>query len=238
MKSLSYFFTIATLASLITAPALCADSDDTTSDNSLRVPRPTTQNEQASAAKIQAPKGQTAESKTPLKGQTAASKTSPNGQTATSQNPPKGNWLSNKYVPSKELMNIPVMKVEDKPKSKGVGLGMLGMYALCPENDSPCYITNVFSNSDLVQYGVTSGDLLVKINGVSPFEYMNSMHPTQPGAMVELTVEQNGLAKTISAKLNEMQTFTPFLGSYATWATSHISFLSTHRQEYQRCGLF
>jgi len=133
----------------------------------------------------------------------------------------------------------PLLSVQDTHKSNREGLGLLGMYALCADNARiPYYITNVFPPSELNQCGVESGDLLTRINGVSPFEYMHSIHPITPGATIILTFEHNGIPKTVSAKLQEMQTFTPFFESYAQWAVGHITFLKDHQGQYRSCGLF
>ncbi len=133
----------------------------------------------------------------------------------------------------------PLLTVQDMHHSKQEGLGLLGMYALCADNSRiPYYITNVFPPSELTQCGVESGDLLTRINGVSPFDYMHSIHPIKPGALITLTFEHHGIPKVVSAKLQDMRTFTPFFESYSHWATSHISFLQEHQGQYHSCGLF
>ncbi|CAN5308221.1 hypothetical protein BH10CYA1_BH10CYA1_63130 [soil metagenome] len=141
-------------------------------------------------------------------------------------------------VKSPDRLNIPVMTVKDVQQNSREGLGLLGMYALCPDDASPCYITNVFPTSELNQFGIESGDLLTKLNGVSPFDYMHSTHPIKPGASVNLTVNKHGIPKTLSVTLLDIRMFTPFFKSYSQWATSHISFLQGHQGQYHSCGLF
>ncbi len=133
----------------------------------------------------------------------------------------------------------PLLTVQDSHHTNQEGLGLLGMYALCTDvAGTPYYITNVFPTSELKQYGVESGDFLTRINNASPFEYMHSVHPIKPGATITLTFEHHGIPKTVSARLMNFQTFTPFLESYSQWATSHISFLTEHQGQYHSCGLF
>jgi hypothetical protein len=133
----------------------------------------------------------------------------------------------------------PLLGVQDVHQTTSQGLGLLGMYALCADNARiPYYITNVFPPSELNQYGVESGDLLTRINGVSPFDYMHTGHPITPGATIVLTFEHQGISKTVSAKLQDMRTFTPFFESYSRWAIDHTSFLQEHQGQYHSCGLF
>jgi hypothetical protein len=118
-------------------------------------------------------------------------------------------------------------------------LGLLGMYLLCSENaGSPFYITNVFPPSQLNQYGIQPGDLLIQINGGSPFAYLRTAHPVTPGDTITLKFEHLGIARTVSAQLLDMRQFSPFLGAYSQWAQGHVSFLKEHHDQYRSCALF
>jgi predicted metalloprotease with PDZ domain len=115
---------------------------------------------------------------------------------------------------------------------------MLGIYALCAlDAASPCYITNVFPTSQLVQCGVQSGDLLLQINGKSPFDYLHTAHPTNPGATISITFQHESITKTVSVKLSDMRTFVPFLQSYSQWQKSHMPFLKEQHDKYRGCAL-
>ncbi|HEY9734373.1 MAG TPA: hypothetical protein V6C89_20850 [Drouetiella sp.] len=134
--------------------------------------------------------------------------------------------------------NIPLLTVQERQSNTSTGLGLLGMFALCPDDTSPCYITNVFPNSELNQCGIISGDWLTKINGVSPYDYMHLGHPITPGTSISLTISRNGVSKTVSARLQDMRIFTTYFTSYSQWATTHIQFMKDNGARYHSCGLF
>jgi len=130
----------------------------------------------------------------------------------------------------------PKTMVKTRPEPQGVGL--LGIYTLAAADPkAPYYITNIFPISNLVESGMQPGDLLTKINGQLPFDYMHTGHPTSPGANIILSFEHEGVAKTVSAKLIDMRKLTPYLGSYGEWARGHISFLKEHKTEYNGAAM-
>jgi hypothetical protein len=133
----------------------------------------------------------------------------------------------------------PQLNVRNVNQANRPPLGLLGMYLLCSENaGSPFYITNVFPPSQLNQYGIQSGDLLIQINGGSPFDYLHTAHPIAPGATITLTFAHLGIARTVTAQLLDMRQFTPFMGAYSQWAQGHVSFLKEHHDQYRSCALF
>jgi hypothetical protein len=141
-------------------------------------------------------------------------------------------------VKSPSGQDIPVLTVQESQSNNRDGLGLLGMFALCPNDPSPCYITNVFPNSELNQCGVVSGDWLTQINGVSPFDYMHSGHPIKPGVSISLTISRNGISRSVSARLQDMRAFTMYFTSYSQWTTTHIQFMKDNGARYHSCGLF